>query len=97
MRKVFDHISKSLQKKDGTAIVIAIVIALATIRLVEALVNSVFMPILSLFSASSNWRLMTIEMGRLVIPVGVLISEIIIFLMLLWFIFGMLLQSKDEE
>jgi large conductance mechanosensitive channel len=76
---------------------LAFIIGVASISLVQSLVNDIIMPIITPFIFGESWKMATLTLGPVVIKWGTFLAELINFTILAFIVFLIAKKILKEE
>jgi len=97
MVKLLKEFKEFLKEYKVIGLAIALVIGLASVALINSVVNNLIMPLITPFIPGGAWQLATLKLGPIVIGWGALLGAIINFVIIAFVVFLIAKYALKEE
>jgi large conductance mechanosensitive channel len=97
MVKLLKEFKEFLKEYKVIGLAIALVIGLASVALINAVVNNLIMPLITPFIPGGAWQVATFHIGPIVIGWGALLGAIINFVIIAFVVFLIAKYALKEE
>jgi large conductance mechanosensitive channel len=97
MRKLFIEFKEFLQEYKVIGLAVALVIGLASVALINSVVNNLIMPLITPFIPGGAWQNAIFHIGPIVIGWGALLGSIINFVIIAFVVFLIAKYALKEE
>ncbi len=97
MNKVLKEFKEFLKEYKVVGLAIALVIGLASVALINSVVNNLIMPIITPFIPGGAWQSAVLRLGPIVIGWGALLGAIINFVIIAFVVFLVAKYALKEE
>ena len=97
MKKVLKEFKEFLDEYKVIGLAIALVIGLASVALINSVVNNLVMPIITPFIPGGAWQVAVLKLGPIVIGWGALLGAIINFVIIALVVFFIAKYLLKEE
>jgi large-conductance mechanosensitive channel len=92
----FGEFWRFLEGRRASTLFIGFVLAMAYLRLVQAVVEHLVMPFFGLFS-DGDWRVLTWRLGDIRLEVGPFIAEVLVFFGVAWGVIWLAMLSRGTR
>jgi large conductance mechanosensitive channel len=97
MIKLLKEFKEFLKEYKVIGLAVALIIGLASVALINSVVNNLIMPIVTPFIPGGAWQIATLTIGPIVIGWGALLGAIINFVIIAFVVFLIAKYSLKEE
>jgi large conductance mechanosensitive channel len=97
MKKVLKEFKEFLKEYKVVGLAVALVIGLASVALINSVVNNLIMPIITPFIPGGAWQYATLTIWKIVISWGALLASIINFVIIAFVVFLIAKYALKEE
>ena len=97
MKKLLLEFKEFLKEYKVIGLAVALIIGLASVALINSIVNNLIMPIITLFIPGGGWQTATFTIGSIVIWWGALLGAVINFVVIAFVVFLIAKYALKEE
>ncbi|MDD5192755.1 MAG: MscL family protein [Candidatus Nanoarchaeia archaeon] len=95
--KILTEFKEFLKEYKVIGLAVALIIGLASVALINSVVNNLIMPIITPFVPGGAWQTAVFELGPIVISWGALLGSIINFIIIAFVVFLIAKYALKEE
>lgn len=95
--KIISEFKEFLKEYKVIGLAVALIIGLASVALVNSVVNNLIMPIITPFIPGGGWQTATLKIGPIIIGWGALVGAIINFIVIAFVVFLISKYALKEE
>jgi large conductance mechanosensitive channel len=97
MKKIMGEFKEFLKEYKVIGLAIALIIGLASVALINSVVNNLIMPLITPFIPGGAWQTAVLKLGPIVIGWGALLGSIINFVIIAFVVFLIAKYALKEE